>query len=176
MVRYRRNYVPGGTYFFTVTLHDRRADWLVRHVDALRLAFARVKEKRPFRIDAMVVLPEHLHLIMTLPDGDSDYSGRRRLIKAIFARSLKDEGIDSRTVWQSRFWEHTIRDERDLRHHVNYIHYNPVKHSHVESPTDWPYSTIHQYIADGRLPNDWGTTRSPAEGRRPDAGAIVTHK
>jgi len=121
MVLYRRNYVPGGTYFFTVTLRNRQTDWLVRHVDALRLGFARVKATRPFRIDAMVVLPEHLHLIMTLPDDDSDYSGRLRLIKAIFARSLKDEGIDSRTVSQSRFWEHTIRDELDLRHHVDYI-------------------------------------------------------
>lgn len=81
MVRYRRNYVPGSTYFFTVTLRDRRADWLGRHVDALRSAFARVKAARPFRIDAMVVLPEHLHLIMTLPEGDADYSGRLRLIK-----------------------------------------------------------------------------------------------
>ncbi len=83
MVRYRRNYVPGGTYFFTVTLRDRRADWLVRHVDALRLAFKQVKAKRPFRIVAMVVLPEHLHVVMTLPEDDSDYSGRWRLIKAL---------------------------------------------------------------------------------------------
>jgi putative transposase len=176
MVRYRRKYVPGGTYFFTVTLRDRRADWLVRHIDSLRSAFARVKAERPFRIDAMVVLPEHLHLIMTLPDGDSDYSGRLRLIKAIFARRLRDEGIESRNVWHSRFWEHTIRDNRDLRHHVNYIHFNPVKHGHVESPTEWPYSTIHQHIADGRLPADWGTNRSPDEGHRPDSGVNLTHE
>ncbi len=176
MVRYRRNYVSGGTYFFTVTLRDRRADWLVRHVDALRLAFKRVKAKRPFRIDAMVVLPEHLHVVMTLPEDDSDYSGRWRLIKALFARQLRAEGIDPRTVWQSRFWEHTIRDERDLRHHVDYIHFNPVKHGYATTPTDWPYSTIHPYIADGRLPSDWGTTRSPAEGHRPDAGSILTTK
>ena len=124
----------------------------------------------------MVVLPEHLHLIMTLPEGDSDYSGRLRLIKAIFARQLRDEGIDSRTVWQSRFWEHTIRDDRDLRHHVNYIHFNPVKHGHVELPIDWPFSTIHQHISDRRLTANWGTTRSPDEGCKPDSGINVTHE
>lgn len=164
MVLYRRNYVAGGTFFFTVTLRDRRSDLLVRHVDLLRGAFSVVKKRRPFRIDAMVVLPDHLHAIWTLPEGDSDYSGRWRAIKSGFVVALAREGIcvarnarGEAEVWQRRFWEHTLRDERDLNHHIDYIHYNPVKHGHASCPADWPYSTIHRFIQGGLIPADWGT-------------------
>jgi len=163
MVLYRRNYVAGGTFFFTVTLRDRRSDLLVRHVDLLRGAFSVVKKRRPFRIDAMVVLPDHLHAIWTLPEGDSDYFGRWRAIKSGFVVALAREGIcvarnaqGEAEVWQRRFWEHTLRDERDLNHHIDYIHYNPVRHGHARSPADWPYSTIHRFIQGGLIPADWG--------------------
>src|SRR5258708_3138750 len=122
MVFYRRNFIPGGTYFFTVALTDRKRDWLVRHINLLRLAFRRAKRERPFTIDAIVVLPEHLHCVWTLPPGDADYSHRWRLIKARFSRELSAAGAPVQknakgeyNLWQRRFWEHTVRDEADLR-------------------------------------------------------------
>jgi len=131
MVHYRRNRVAGGTYFFTVTLRDRSSDRLVRHVGLLRDAFRSVRAERPFTIDAIVILPDHLHAIWTLPAGDADYSGRWRAIKSRFTHGLRASGIplsrDSRgeyRLWQRRFWEHTIRDDDDLNRHVDYIHYN----------------------------------------------------
>ena len=162
MVLYRRNTPPGGTFFFTVTLRDRRANTLVREIDILRHAFAQTKAVRPFEIDAMVVLPEHLHIAMTLPSGDSDYSGRWRAIKSAFVRGLKKRGAPmtqnargEASVWQARFWEHTIRDDDDFRRHADYIHFNPVKHGLVPRPVDWPHSSIHRFIGDGRLSRDW---------------------
>jgi putative transposase len=163
MVLYRRNYVSGGSFFFTLTLRDRRSDLLVRHVDLLRTVVANVKAARPFAIDAMVVMPEHLHAIWTLPADDGDYSGRWRAIKSGFVRALKNNDINiysnargEADVWQTRFWEHTIRDERDLNKHVDYIHYNPVKHGYTKRPSDWPHSSIHRYIEQGLLTADWG--------------------
>jgi putative transposase len=163
MVAYRRNYVLGGTYFFTVTLRDRRSRVLVDHVDLLREAFRDVRRERPFILDAIAVLPEHLHTVMTLPKGDADYSGRWRAIKSAFSRSLAKAGVrlwqDHRgeyRLWQRRFWEHTIRDEGDLQTHVDYIHYNPVKHGLVERAAAWPYSSIHRFIRRGWIPADWG--------------------
>jgi putative transposase len=163
MVAYRRNFVSGGTYFFTVTLRDRRSRVLVDHVDLLREAFRDVRRERPFILDAIVVLPEHLHTVMTLPKGDADYSGRWRAIKSAFSRSLAKAGVRLRQghrgeyrLWQRRFWEHTIRDEDDLQTHVDYIHYNPVKHALVERAAAWPYSSIHRFIRRGWIPADWG--------------------
>ena len=170
MVLYRRNFVPGGTFFFTVTLRDRRADTLVREIAVLREAFARTMAVRPFALDAMVVLPDHLHVVMTLPDGDANYSGRWRAIKSTFVRGLRKRGATIAQnargevmLWQARFWEHTIRNDDDLRRHVDYIHFNPVKHGLVERPTDWPHSSIHRYIADGRLVAAWGTNEVPPD-------------
>jgi putative transposase len=127
MVLYRRNLVPAGTYFFTVTLADRRADWLIRDIQCLREAFRLARRKRPFEIDAVVVLPDHMHCIWTLPPGDMDYSHRWRLIKARFSRALLEEGRPIKrnakgeyNVWQRRFWEHTVRDERDLQARVGW--------------------------------------------------------
>jgi putative transposase len=162
MVRYRRNYIPGGTYFFTVTLADRRSSVLVEQIAALRAAFRTTRRERPFAIDAIVVLPDHLHTIMTLPSDDSDFSGRWRRIKGIFTRGVAARagqlGNPRRdfTPWQPRFWEHTIRNESDLARHVDYVHYNPVKHGLVGSARDWPYSSFHQYVRRGLLPADWG--------------------
>ncbi|WP_027572167.1 transposase [Bradyrhizobium sp. WSM1743] len=163
MVRYRRNFVPGGTYFFTVTLDDRRSSALVDHVDKLRSAFRVTRAERPFTINAIVILPDHLHLIMTLPDDDADFSGRWRRIKSLFTHRLAASGVPiSRNdrgefaLWQRRFWEHTIRDDTDFERCADYIHYNPVKHGLVASPIEWPYTSLHRCVRAGVLPPDWG--------------------
>jgi len=169
MVLYRRNFVPGGTFFFTVTLRDRRAHTLVEHVDLFRAAYADTKAKRPFRTDALVVLPEHLHVLWTLPEGDADFPGRWRAIKSGFVRALAASGVavarnarGEAGVWQSRFWEHTVRDEADFAAHCDYLHYNPVKHGHAAQPADWPYSTVHRFIEKGVYPPDWAVAEAPA--------------
>ncbi|WP_439404359.1 REP-associated tyrosine transposase [Bradyrhizobium sp. DASA03076] len=163
MVRYRRNFVLGGTFFFTVTLDDRRSSVLIDHIDKLRNAFRVTRAERPFEIDAIVILPDHLHVIMKLPDNDSDFSGRWRRIKSVFTHRLAASGATvSRNnrgeslLWQRRFWEHTIRNDADFERCVDYIHFNPVKHGLVTSPIDWPHSSLHRYARDGILPADWG--------------------
>ena len=162
MVAYRRNFVPGGTYFFTVTLRDRSSRMLVERIDDLRAAYGRVQRDRPFTTDAIIVLPEHLHCIWTLPDGDSDYSGRWRAIKSRFTMACRKAGLPilkdmlgAYDLWQRHFWEHAIRDDRDFENHVAYIHFNPVKHGHALRPVDWPHSSIHKYIERGVLNADW---------------------
>ena len=171
MVRFRRNYVPGGTYFFTVALRNRRSQTLTDHIEELRRAFRSVWQTYPFQIDAMVVLPEHLHAVLTLPENDADYSGRWRSIKSRFSKSPVESGVplekDSRgeyCLWRRRFWEHTIRDEGDLAAHVDYTHYNPVKHGLVTRVADWHYSTFHRYVRLGWADLDWGADPSGFEG------------
>ena len=164
MTHYRRAAVPGGTYFFTVNLAHRRATLLVDHVDLLRDAVRHTRQRHPFAIDAMVVLPDHLHAVWTLPRGDADFSLRWRLIKTRFSHGLPPGesrresrvGKGERGVWQRRYWEHLIRDGTDLARHIDYIHGNPVKHGYVERASDWPYSTFHRFVQEGRLPRDWG--------------------
>ena len=146
MSDYRRLFVPGGTYFFTLNLRDRRSDLLVTHIGLLRESWREVSKARPFETLAAVVLPDHMHMVMSLPESDADYPARLRLLKSGFTRRLPDmaksEGRKGeRNVWQRRYWEHAIRDEADLEAHVNYVHYNPVKHGHVAEMNDWPYST-----------------------------------
>lgn len=162
MVRYRRNLIPGGTFFFTVTLRDRRSWVLVDHIDVLRAAFRQTRVEKPFAIDAIVVLPDHLHTIWTLPPGDADFSGRWRKIKSAFTRGVVATGFpvsqDQRgeyDLWQRRFWEHTIRDDTDLERCADYIHFNPVKHKLVSTPEDWKFSSLHRYVREGILPQDW---------------------
>ncbi len=163
-MRYRRADAAGGTYFFTVNLAERNSDILVRHMDGLREVIKKVKEDHPFSIVAMVILPEHLHTIWRLPSGDADYPARWSLIKAGFSRRLaRTERIRAsrqakreRGIWQRRYWEHQIRDEKDLARHVDYIHYNPVKHGWVSCPVDWPHSTLHGFIERGMARVDWG--------------------
>ena len=163
-MKYRRADVHGGTYFFTVNLADRKNTLLVDEIDILRATINKVKKQHPFKLDAMVVLPEHLHALWTLPTNDNDFAKRWMLIKAGFSRQLpKRERIsDSRKnkgergLWQRRYWEHLIRDETDFARHVDYIHYNPVKHGYVTRAVDWPLSTIHQYVAEGLLDDNWG--------------------
>jgi len=162
---YRRAQAPGGTFFFTVNLLDRKSDLLVREIKVLRQSFRWVRERHPFTIVAMVVMPDHLHAIWQLPEGDGDYAMRWGLIKAAFSRALPrvNETIGSsrhakreRGIWQRRYWEHQIRDEEDLMRHVDYIHYNPIKHGYVSHATDWLFSSIHRAVERGDVTADLG--------------------
>jgi putative transposase len=146
MTNYRRNFLSGGSFFFTVNLAQRRLRLLTTHIDLLRQAFRDVRRRHAFDLQAIVVWPDHLHAVWTLPVGDSDFALRWRLIKTIFSRGLpvgerisaSRAGKGERGLWQRRYWEHTLRDEGDLARHVDYIHFNPVKHGHVNRVKDWP--------------------------------------
>jgi putative transposase len=166
-MQYRRSFLPGGTFFFTVVTAGRQALFAEqKNVSTLRQAFRRIRLQRPFRLDAAVVLPDHLHCIWTLPPGDADFSTRWRLIKTWFTKHcdsvLRAEAGSARTVkgerllWQHRYWEHMLRDETDYRRHVEYIHFNPVKHGYVKAPIEWPYSSFRRYVKAGVYPSDWG--------------------
>jgi putative transposase len=163
LVKYRRNLIPGATFFFTVALADRRSCALTAHVDILRHAFRTARGEMTFDIDAIVILPDHLHTVMTLPEGDADFPQRWRRIKSAFTRGLVDAGAvlpsrdrTGRVLWQRRYWEHTIRDEDDFARHVDYVHYNPTKHGLAGVPAAWPYSSLQRLIRAGVLPSDWG--------------------
>lgn len=163
MTSYRRAKTPGGVYFFTVNLAERQRSTLVDHVDLLKRMFREEQKVHPFQIDALVIFPDHLHAVLTLPDEDADYSNRWRRIKAAFStalphaegRSESRRSKGERGIWQRRFWEHLIRDEQDYAQHVNYIHFNPVKHGHVKQVRDWPHSTFHRFVRQGKYPLDW---------------------
>jgi putative transposase len=163
MPDYRRNRMPGATYFFTVNLLDRRSRLLVNHIDALREAVRAARRQRPFHVDAWVVLPDHLHCLWTLPERDSDFPGRWWAIKTAFSKSLPGTEARSqvmirrgeRGVWQRRYWEHTVRDDRDYAAHMDYIHFNPVKHGWADGPGDWPFSTFRRCVTAGLYPADW---------------------
>lgn len=166
-MQYHRARIKGGTYFFTVVTHNRRR-FLCQpeNVELLRAALREVKATHPFKIEAIVVLPDHLHCLWALPENDDDYSTRWRLVKSYFSReskgtyggqiSLSRQRKQEQSVWQRRFWEHLIRDESDFRRHVDYIHYNPVKHGLVKAPKDWKYSSFHRYVQAGIYGQDWG--------------------
>jgi putative transposase len=160
MPNYRRLWVPGGIFFFTVNLLERRnRRLLVENIDHLRTAFRDAQRARPFHVIAIVVLPEHLHCLWRLPEGDADNADRWARIKSGFSRRLakterrSDVRIAKRErgIWQRRFWEHMIVDEDDLRTHFDYIHFNPVKHGYVTRAEDWPYSSLHRYMDSGGL-------------------------
>ena len=164
MSNYRRAWCQGGTYFFTVNLLERHQNnLLVRYIDVLRQVVKDVQTRYPFVIHAWVVLPEHMHCVIELPEGDDDFATRWRLINIGLSKAIpKSERIymvrkqrGERGIWQRRFWEHLIRDERDFAAHVDYVHFNPVKHGWVKRVRDWPYSTFHRYVNQGVLPIDW---------------------
>jgi putative transposase len=170
MTNYRRNFVPGGTYFFTVNIAVRHLRLLTRHIHLLRVAFRDTRARHPFTIDAIVVLPDHLHVVWRMPAGDSNFAVRWRLIKSTFSRALPRAEAVSRSrlkkgergIWQRRYWEHTIRSEDDFARHVDYIHFNPVKHGHVQRVRDWPFSSFHRLVRLGLYPEDWaGATGVP---------------
>ena len=173
MTNYRRNFLAGGSFFFTVNLADRRLRVLTEHVRLLRQAFRDVRRRHPFTIEAIVVLPDHLHAIWTLPEGDADFAVRWRLIKSAFSRgvvtgervSASRVGRKERGIWQRRYWEHTLRDEEDFARHANYIHFNPVKHGHVRRVIDWPHSSFHRMVRLGIYPADWAGTAITGNGR-----------
>lgn len=150
MSNYRRLYIPGGTYFFTIALYDRREDLLVREIDALRASWKEVCASHPFETLAAVVLPDHLHFIWRLPEDDPDFSARIRLLKSGFTRRLpsacKSDGRKGeRNIWQRCFCEHAIRSEEDLDRHIDYVHFNPLKHEYVSDRDEWLYSTWHEW-------------------------------
>ena len=164
MPNYRRVHRSGGAYFFTHVTYQRYP-WLCTDIarNSLRNAIISVRRKYPFSIDAFVLLPDHLHCIWTLPEGDSNYANRWRLIKLIVTKecgkdlalplekSRSGERRREGNLWQRRYWEHCILDERDFANHCNYIHYNPVKHGLVQRPSDWAFSSIHRFIREAHL-------------------------
>jgi putative transposase len=161
MPNYRRWFVPGGTYFFTVNLARRDSQLLVEQIDALRAAYADAINAQPFETIAICILPNHLHCIWSLPEGDSDFSGRWRRIKSGFSRRLpKSADLASsrrageRGIWQRRFWEHVITDLDDLTACMNYVHGNPVKHRLVGDNDDWPYSSWHRWKRENSVDPD----------------------
>lgn len=168
MPNYRRAYERGATYFFTINLQDRRSSLLTDNVDLLTSAFKTVKNSYPFKIDALVVLPEHLHAVITLQDNQYDFSILWRYIKGEFSRSIKDSQQISQTyqarrergIWQRRFWEHKIRNQKDYETHINYCYYNPVKHGYVLNVAEWKFSTFHRDVAKGLFPQNWASTGS----------------
>jgi putative transposase len=170
MPDYRRSFVPGGCFFFTVALADRRSSLLVDEVARLRQAYALTHATRPFTTLAICVLPDHLHALWTLPAHDSNYPQRWSLLKSSFSRGLplaarlsqSQQHKREKGLWQRRYWEHQIRDGEDLQRHLDYLHYNPVKHGLVERVQDWPYSSFHRHVRQGLLPADWAGGHSAA--------------
>ena len=168
MPDYRRNRVAGGCHFFTVNLLDRRSDLLTAEIGALRDAIRQTRRTRPFHINAWVVLPDHLHCLWTLPPGDADFPNRWRMIKALFSRRVahpedrRPSLVRKREagVWQRRYWEHTIRDDGDYAAHMDYIHFNPVKHGFAEHPAAWPFSSFLRCVALGIYPDAWALSDS----------------
>ena len=169
MPNYKRAY-GGSTYFFTVVTHKRRpflCDAMSRAM--LREAINETRTRWPFAVDAWVLLPDHLHCIWTLPDGDVEYSTRWGRIKSGFSKRINSLGVmpDSQrsasrqkrresAYWQRRFWEHEIKSQRDYNAHMDYIHFNPVKHGYVKSPRDWEYSSFHRLVKEGVYDINWG--------------------
>ena len=170
-MQYRRSRAKGAAFFFTVVTHGRRRFLCDEaNIKLIREAFQHVITRHPFTVDAFVLLPDHLHCIWTLPENDADFSMRWRQIKSYFSRKchaeFKGGQSDARllkseqVIWQHRFWEHQIRDDGDFAKHVEYIHYNPVKHGLVNSPKAWPHSTFHRFVKQGIYPDDWGADKA----------------
>lgn len=149
MPNYRRIFIPGQQYFFTVNLQDRRSKLLTEHVDLFRQAYSSVLKSHPVETLAICILPNHLHCLWQMPEGDSNYAQRWRLTKGNFTRSLRKSGAigDNQKVWQNRYWEHHIRDDKDFNNHMDYIHANPVTHGYVSDVEEWPFSSWHKLNA-----------------------------
>jgi putative transposase len=172
-MRYRRVNIAGGAYFFTLVTERRRPLFRERAAVALFLdAVESIRSRHPFQVDAYVVLPDHLHALWTLPEGDAKFSTRWRLIKEAFTRAYMkaheapDRSESRRTkgeqgVWQRRFWEHVIRDDADFAAHLDYIHFNPVHHGLAAAPCDWPYSSFRTWMERGVYDATWGTDTIP---------------
>ncbi|MGH8501984.1 MAG: REP-associated tyrosine transposase [Gammaproteobacteria bacterium] len=181
MSRYRRARAAGATYFFTVNTYRRQS--ILTHTDslaALREAIRTTRARLPFHLDALVLLPDHLHAVLTLPPEDDDYSTRLSLIKRYVAQSAQHWVSAPQTLsrmkrrelgfWQRRFWEHQIRNDMDYAKHIDYVHYNPVKHGHVMRAVDWRYSTFPRYVRLGVYPSDWAGNGQEDEGSYGEIG------
>ncbi len=168
MAEYRRAHSPGGTFFFTVVTYDRQpflCDSSARKL--LRTVIEQCRDQWPFEIEAMVLLPDHLHALWTLPENDAAYSKRWGWIKKTFTQCWLESGhlaaevSESKIlrrrlgIWQVRFWEHQIRNEKDMEAHLNYIHYNPVRHGLANCPHSWPYSTFSKWVSREQYTKDW---------------------
>jgi putative transposase len=157
MADYKRLYV-GPKWFFTVVTGKRRpifSDEVARV--CLRQAIRECRLHYPFSIDGWVLLPDHIHCIWTIEEPDADFSTRWSIIKRLFTKSFRNGKTPTAPFWQRRFWEHGIRDEKDFENHINYLHYNPVKHGYVTNVRDWKWSSFHKYGAEGLYPADWGS-------------------
>ena len=161
MPRYVR--AKGNIFFFTVVVAQRPSSLLVEEVDRLRRIYQTVQRRHSFETIAICVLPDHIHALWALPDGDTDFSRRWSLIKSGFSRGLDPQARSmskvakrEKGIWQRRYWEHTIRNDADFERHVDYIHFNPVKHGYVATVADWAYSSFHRHVEQGLLTKDWG--------------------
>jgi putative transposase len=171
MPHYVRAKTRGNVFFFTVVLAERPSSLLVDEIDRIRKIYRMVQQRHPFETIAVCVLPDHIHAIWELPEGDADFSMRWSLIKGGFSRGL-DPQLRSASkivkrekgIWQRRYWEHAIRDDNDFQRHIDYIHFNPVKHGHVTRVVDWPHSSFHRYVARGILTADWGGDMKDLQG------------
>ena len=186
MSEYRRAYIPGGTFFFTAVTYNRTPLFSQpKNVTLLRQAVATVKSQMPFKFLGAVILPDHFHFIWSLPPNDTNYSKRLGQIKILFTRSLRGERSlphnvsKSRhkrresDVWHRRFWEHAILDEEDFAKHLEYIHYNPVKHGLVSCPHFWPYSSFSLWVQKGVYTDDWGCVCNGGMPKIPDLSNIA---
>ena len=171
MPDYRRWYVPGGTYFFTLVTYRRHPLFqsaVAREI--LGQVLREIRAEQPFEVVAIVLLWDHLHTIWALPPGDCDYSTRWRKLKGRFTRrwlqaggrelpvSASRRSRGERGIWQRRFWELTHLEAGDLEAHLDYVHYNPVKHGYVQRTWDWPYSSFHRFVELGQYGQNWGIT------------------
>ena len=153
MSNYRRVLLPGASYFFTVVTHQRQPLFNNKdNVELLRGSFSYVLTRRPFQLNAIVVMPDHLHCIWTMPEYDANYASRWQILKSCFTRKL-----NRKPVWQPRYWEHCLRDEDDWRRHLDYIHFNPVKHGLAASPGEWEFSSFRRFVAAGFYDDGWGS-------------------
>jgi putative transposase len=172
-MRYRRVFIPGASYFFTLVTHERVPVFAeAGAIDVYRQSVRKVQRTWPFTLDAEVILPDHIHLLVTLPDGDADYPTRVRLIKTACTRGMRSVHMcanpsvsravkGEQALWQRRYWEHTIRNERDFQVHLDYIHINPVKHGLVAAARDWPHSTFLSWVERGAYEPWWGADEMP---------------
>jgi putative transposase len=161
MPRYVR--AKGNIFFFTVVLAQRPSDLLVDEIERLRHVYQAVQRRHPFETVAICILPDHVHALWALPEHDTDFAMRWSLIKSGFsrgidarARSMSKVAKREKGIWQRRYWEHAIRNDADFERHIDYIHFNPVKHGYVTTVADWPYSSFHRHVEQGLLAKDWG--------------------
>lgn len=171
MPDYQRPHAPGATLFFTVVTNLRRpilgSDIAL---ECLHTALRDVRNRYPFRLDAFVILPDHLHCLWSLPENDTKFSMRWSAIKAGFTRQyLANDGDEpprsesrrkrgERGIWQRRFWEHVVRDDTEFGHYLDYIHYNPVKHGLADCPHAWAQSSFAQWVRANEYASDWMCT------------------